>query len=413
MGQFDSYLRCTLGGTNFQLQDYSGGATPIVKEGVGRIGLEKRITGEGWIEATTAADFASRLLDAQDKFTVSGEDFRIYGLGDQVTFAITAAECVDGGPHAGFELLGQLDESQCYQKIRFTVSGKTANSGSGDGGASLYKERVDLPASGLRRLTRSGEINEPGAVAAFETSILPGFRAANPLPNYIVTHSYEYDQDQRKLKYTLISETAAKPLPASSGVNVTDGRAVRRFSRDEQGRVTVIYDFDLVLDSINYGPIWDLIRAQVTAKPELIIRESVDFESIRERRLRATFEILYGDGSDLLNWKQSFELSDGADTWRIVTHPGTDPILVKNAPSPRLLVQQGSATGVLAWPKAPKPLFPEAMVSEPRVSYEFGNNLERVTSWNYVMAAPDLSPLDVQAIELSPLNRPSQPAFVT
>lgn len=412
MGQFDSLLRCTLGGTHFQLEDYIASVDPIVRSGSGRVGLTKRVQGTGWIEATTAADFASRLDDAQSKLAISDEDFRVYGLNGTVEYQITAAECVDGGPHAGFELLGNLDESGCYRKIRFTVEGATAGTPNTGDGVSLYQERIDTAASGQRRVTRTGELNRANAVAYFDASILPPFRSNYPLPNYVVSFSREFDERQQRLKYTLTADALATPLPQASGVNVVDGVPNRSFSRDEQDRVTIRYDFDLILDSVNYQPVLDAIRSPVSTMG-LITRESASFDATKELRLRASFELLRGDGTDLLAWKQSFDITDPRDIWRIVTHPASQAFLVKAAPGMRVLVQQGTAVGAEQWPAPATPAYADSLVAEPIVRFEYGNNIERITTWTYMMAVDDLTPFDMTSTKLAPLLRPALPGFIT
>lgn len=97
MAAFDGQIRFSMGGANFQLRDWGMDRRAVYDQSGRRVGIDWRIRGTGWVEGTDANDFAAKLVAVRNAF-VSGQDFRVWGLGQVMEFELPAARCLRGGP---------------------------------------------------------------------------------------------------------------------------------------------------------------------------------------------------------------------------------------------------------------------------------------------------------------------------
>jgi hypothetical protein len=414
MGAYDNLLRCTVGGTSFQLEDYELRKSPIIKAGIGRTGIEVALQGVGWVESSDSpSDFATKVADAHGKLLVSGQDFSIHNF-DAKVFEVLAAHCADVGPHIGFEQLPGSEGNLLLYRFRFELSAiLTADFGGGTTAASLYEESIQTAADGLRRVTRRGEFSINGASAVFLNTIVPAFRLIYGVPQWVVSHEYETDAADRTLSYTITANELRSPLP-SADANVVDGDGRIFTERDEQSRLTTTWDFRLILSDGNYQPVIDAVRAEIAAKGA-IVRERVQVMRFARMELILIYEQLRsGENNNLLNWEATLEILNEQMIWEVPYVPGVsmDPEIIKvGTAGPVHLVQSGYAVGYRAWPKAPDPLFPDDLEAAASVKYSVANDFERVTAWNYQMVLKEVSAVALEGM-LRSMQRPSHPIFV-
>jgi hypothetical protein len=414
MGDFNAVSRCTLGGDAFQLEDYRLSESPVIREGTGRVRTVKRVTGTGWIDSADVAGHASVLAAARDSFGVSGQDFRIYEFEtEMVTFL--AAQCLDGGPHVAFEFLEQIGDNALRRRVSFTVDAVEGIPDFSFNPATpigQYTLRTETASDGLRRVTRSGQLDGAGGSAYFLTSVLPQFQAIYQPGMWVTTFSYETDALDKTLKYQIVAEELRSAFPTASGSTVKDGEAVERNSRDEQMRLIRTWDIDLLFDGPNVTAAINSIRQDIAAAGP-IMRESVTVTQHRQTRVRMTFEQLFGgDGNSLLNWQQSFTIEAAQPTYEVISYPGIDPVLVQKPKGVMRITQSGSATGAGVWIDPPQAIYPETFLEQPRLIITWINDFECSSTWTYVMAVVDPS-FKFNTLLLNKLGRPSQPGTIT
>lgn len=415
MSEFDQIFRCTLGGTDFQLEDLTWSESPRIKRGVGRFGTSVRVDGTGWMEAASASDFATKLGATAAAFRVSGEDFRVFGLGGNLYRELLAAQVNDGGPFVGFEELPGIGDSGAGLKrhYRFTVEAETGTDFGGDPVEPGFEERWETRADGLHVVTRSGQLEQSNVTQHFLGAILPAFRLTFPTPPWIVTHEYTVDEPNRVLSYRITATEHRAPLPnltvALAGVR--DGEGVYRKQRDEQLRLREIYEWDLLIKG-DWTFITDTLRSAITAAPPLgqgrvIIREQIDVTLFREVRLHAVFEVLSGaELNDLLDWNQSVAIDSGPAQEEL-NYLGAGPLLARGEERFIRVTQAGRAVGAGRWPIEAAPLVPAALVEQRPVQFNLLDVVQRETSWSYVMAVGSATIPSILAQNRRPIN----PAF--
>jgi hypothetical protein len=281
MGQLDQLLRCTLGGSAFQLADYSYKEDPRVEGGV-RQGSTITVEGRGWIQADTQSDLATALSAAAGSCRISGQDFEIIE-NNISTLKVLAATSVNGGPHVAFEIQEQSDDAALVKPFKFTVTADTL------GGLVLstggYTTETSTAADDLRVVTRTGQYTGVFAGSFFLNSILPVFISQYPYPQWIVVHDFTVDLSGTQLEYRITATEMLNPLPV--GAAVRDGEGTFRQERDDQMRLVSTYDFDLLIVG-DPQPILDQLR-QLAGDATEIVRETAEITLYRETRLRAGY----------------------------------------------------------------------------------------------------------------------------
>lgn len=415
---FSGLNACSVGGEAFQLDDFSYRQEPIIRFGA-TIGAKITGQGEGWVEADDPGSLAAALSIAAGSFTQAGIDFSVWGLGGQELLTIPAAECILGGPHISFELLGGKDEATLVRRFRFTVSADTA---SADG---IPRLATDTGPDNLKVVTWSGELfggsAGEGPVGEQYQQLLGIFTGQYAYPNWIVTQRFEMAATQDQANFNLVATQLAAPLPgAGGGATVVDGEGEEdTVNRDEQMRLTRIFTFDLVVVGDPQQVITQLrqlVQQQINAAAAngsvatntgTILREQTSVSLNRHVRVKATFESLEGgNGNPLLNWSATFRRTDDQDVWEQHSYPGITPVLVKVPAVFRKLYQTGSATGAGKWFMPPPPLYPSQLAEEPDINFQDINSVEKQTTWSYVMWVDDSTQLT-----LTKLARPTQPTF--
>jgi len=141
-----------------------------------------------------------------------------------------------------------------------------------------------VDAGGLATISRTGQIVGDCATAAF-LATLKTFAAEHPLPGWIVEFEYQASASTRagdRVDYKLFARQLATPLLSAAGFAVS-GSVASRAEPDElePGRVLTVADFDLEVAG-------DPIALAATLRPvsEAIVRESLKFTSIEQRRIR-------------------------------------------------------------------------------------------------------------------------------
>src|SRR4051812_33504709 len=97
---YSGILACTWGTSTIQLEGYKVQVQPAVQEGQGRTGTKVTVDLDGYVDGTSAADFADRVRALHDDLSASARDLIVTGVGGGLLLAVTTAQSLDGGPHA-------------------------------------------------------------------------------------------------------------------------------------------------------------------------------------------------------------------------------------------------------------------------------------------------------------------------
>ena len=253
MADTSPLLRCTYGAGAFVLDDYDLKVDAVVKAGVGRTGTKIQVKGNGFVDAADADTFAAKLAAVAEAFGYDGQSFEILGLAGRSEVLVLAPLCQDGGPHVGFEI--KSGAGPLYKRVSFTLDAVTGAKqpnqppNTPPSPVDSYKVKTATGPDGLRVVTRSGEINGTGLAAAFD-QVLSDFQDAYAPPDWVVKFEVEYPHDLNKAKATYTLTARSWPTrPADAGqTSAVEGEVTTRKERDEQHRLTTVYEFDLLLD---------------------------------------------------------------------------------------------------------------------------------------------------------------------
>ena len=372
-----------------QLESYSYAETPIVEDGLGRTLTAIKAEGTGFLDTVDETTLAAAIAAISAVTTVSGTPLTITGIGGVVQHQVLPPTCVDGGPHVGFDVLEQ-NSSVHHREIKFTLSAKTI----GSSALNVYKKRIVTLPDGRERVTQTGSLSGGNVQALFASIVLQPFLLGCPPGLFVTTTEVEYPAGGNgsssgvQCRYTLTAMELASQLPAGGiTVGAVDGTVVFRQDRDEQQRLLTTTEYDLQLSTTNWSEIYTIVRPTPTANAQ-IIRESCAFTSVRELRLRASFQVLSSaENAGLLNYRREITLTTG-DSFEEITYPGIAPIAVQKATIFPRLRDQGSATGIGAFPTAPDPLLDTD--EQPRViTLTDVSEAEKQTTWNYQQLVTD------------------------
>lgn len=409
---FVNFLSCSLGGSEFQLEDWAYRVEPILKEGL-RTGTKHTVEGEGWVEASSESTLASRMATAIASFIISGQNFIVYGLGGVKVLEILSAACSDGGPHITVEILKQKPGAALKKDFRFVL---TADQGGDSTDPSkvtnTYKVKTITRPDGLKVMTASGELVGKGTRAYFDATVVPFFNGLAPVPNVPVV---EFDANAAgdKASYRLEYSQLAAQLPIVAGATIVDGDLTTSTERDDQMRKLTTYAFDFLITG-DPMKVRDQIRASLPTTP---IRERFETTFHKEVRVRGEFQVLSDadgnflkDGQGLLNWEQELEVERGEEfPIEVETSPVLDPLLYQAEKVPTQVLQRGSAIGLGKFVKEPPMLFPGDIAQRPRITYKTISTFEYQTSWEYRFTFR--SPPSIDGALLAKLARPAAPEF--
>jgi hypothetical protein len=300
---------------------------------------------------------------------------------------LLASDCYDGGPHVGIEVLGK--EGGGFRRIRATVSGKAKLSTL----VSDYRLRTTTKVDGLHTIEQSGSIIEPVPGTYFPT-LLTAFQSAYNASNYIVTYEVgnPVGLQQRSggattaltdstCSYRISAVQLASPLPTGGSVTVVDGEVTLRTDRDEQQRLTTVYDYSLQL-KVTGSPSYGSLVTALTPSGS-IIKQKVDFSSIKAWKLNVSFTVLSSnDGDGLLEFAQTISVKTAATTYEQYTYAGISPIAVARPAVFARISQSGSMMGLGDFLAAPGPVI-AYHADQPEFTYVDVSNYEKRTEWKY------------------------------
>jgi hypothetical protein len=423
MGALDNLFQCSLGGSSFQLENYSYQETPIIVTNVGRTGSTISIKGTGWLQDADVATFSSDLIALPTGFRASGLAFNIYGIGGVLECQVTPQMCVEGGPH--FALTVENQSEALIKPISFEVTAKTFATFSSITQTG-YQESVTTKPDGNRVVQRDGVI-VGGNITVAEA--LAAFQQIYPPANWVISYKSSANNLGQNVSYSFTAVELDQTYPliggggGEGGTAIVDGECNSRTDRDEQYRVATVYDYDLLVVG-DYTAVVTAIRADAVASEKtanlgedetdsgeeaVVVRESVSVTTYKETRIKASFEFIRGgDGNQLLNWTQTIDLVDDDDAYTLQQYNGADAVLIKQSNTLPRVVQQGTATGLGVFPEAPDPIIEDAYLERPRITLVAVNQIECQTNWNYVLAATDDFDLNDYT---GNLVRPSKPTF--
>ena len=371
-----------------QLSSYSYAETPIVEEGLGRTGTAIKADGLGFIDTADETALAAAVAALSTVTTVSGTPLSITTLG-VVQHQVLPPACVEGGPHVGFEVLEE-NSSIHHREIKFSLNAKTI----GTGTLNVYKLRIVTLPDGRERAVQTGSLSGPNVQSIFVRLVLAAFYRLYPPGLFVTTSDVEYPAGGNgvssgvQCRYTLTAVELASQLPAGGvGEGIVDGTARVRAERDEQQRLITSYDYDLALSTANWSQIYTQLRPTASNNAQ-IVRESSSFTSVRELRLQASFQVLSSaENSGLLNYRRSVTLTQG-DTYEEIAYAGIKPIAIQKPTTFPRVRDEGSATGIGAFPQAPDALL-DVDEQPQSVTLTDVSEAEKQTTWNYQQMVTD------------------------
>jgi hypothetical protein len=387
-----------------QLEDYSLTTSPIVKDAQGRVGTTVTLEGEGYIENADATAFATALQTAASSFSFSGGTIEIIGLGGVTELLLAPVDFLNGGPHASFEILGKPD-SGLRRQVKFKATGENAPKNGGQPTELSYKVETSTRPDRLRQITRSGELAGAGISAYMEAVLKPLILATYPAGQWIPSYKLDrnFKDDRGTYSFTFIELRDA--LPAAGNSQVVDGELTMHVDRDEQMRKVTTKTADMVV-------IGDAIAIATSLRPRppaIVLRESLEYTSFKENRLRVSFTTLEGaNGNQLLDWGQSFTANYDNNPVAVESYPGTFADYYYKPRSGNLYTQAGRAVGAGKYPKEPDPVLP-LFSDKIEVTYKQLNQVEYETTWRYVLISDKF--IETTAIYLAQFERPSNPLF--
>lgn len=378
--------RCTLGGADFQLEDFTFEGRPVVNNGV-RTGTQVVLRGQGWLEAGDAAGLAAAITAAMGSCEVSGEDFEAFGPGSVSLLKLPAATCLNGGPHVAFKVEGGLQDAGLARHFSFELAAETIqiSGGGGDETTPAYGLTLETAPDGLRVVTWTGDITA-AAGDAYEqfTTLLEDFAKAYALPLWVVSHRFEQNVAGDRGRFTVRAVESAEPLPAAGSEDfAVDGTGSSRLARDEQMRMTLVLDYDLAFRG-------DVDKLVTILRPQEwpVLSETVERTRFPHPRVRASFVTLTGgNGNALMNWDARLDYTaPGVGIYEERRYSGLPPVLVLSEQSVGRLVFSGSLVGAGVYIDPPQPPAGLALLERPRRVWAEPNGIERRTEWSYVLA---------------------------
>jgi hypothetical protein len=408
MATFDSILKCSIGGTSFQLLDYSVKEEAQTKEGTGRTGTKVTIQGRGEIEASTTSAFGTAIGSTLAAMRPDGQDVIITGLDNVVEYALLAAQCLDGGPFVSVEIGEQMKEGAALVKpVKFTVNGSNV---SGSGGGTPTKDKYTVETitqpDGLRGITYNGEIHGDGGENYFRNTTLVRLLAQYPAGRWVFSYKFDKNDTDNSVSWSVRFIELVNPLPTSQFGWSVDGEVATRRDRDEQMRFVEETNIDLLVvgDPI---ALLAFIRRSIAG---VILKENFETTKHKEQRLRGSFTTLRGaNGNDLLNWEQTLETDKEDVPLKTIEYEIMPPVFVQIEKVSRH-VQRGSAIGAGRYPKEPDLIYDaKYLEGKRRVTFAPLNAVEKKREWSYTFvfrSPPALTP-DLMA----KLDRPAQPLF--
>lgn len=407
MAEFDSLYKCTLGGTGFQLREYGYKEVPIVEDGKGQTGVTLTVTGEGYVEADSAAAFSSALGSASNAFRVAHQSFQLYGLNGELEVTVLAGLCLDGGPFVTFEMMPQSSGSRLVKEFKFTLTAKQAKKSDSDNGdpTNVYKVKVVTGPDGLSQVTVSGELTGPGCADFFNVTVLPKFEHDYPLLYFVPTVTYEGNATDDSATYSLQYTELDEPLPDLILGKAVDGTATESIDVDEQMRKVRVISYDFVCEG-DPTLVRDFMRAALKATP---FKERYEITSYDHVRIHGELQLLLGaNGNALMNWERNLAATErSTNSFDAFEFPGGLPIFVKRPQHGFTYVDSGRAICAGQFMKRPDPLY-LTFGADDEYDYEQLNAVEFQTTWKYTY----LLDTPIENPSLGKLARPDSPVFL-
>lgn len=384
-------------GVSMQVVSVSYKESPMLENELGRAGTTVLCQGEGFIQTADQATLQAAIAALTNKTRVSGADFTILGIGGVVVHQVLAAQCLEGGPHIGFEI-PEDGGGPTLRRVKFDVQAKIIAIGI----LHSYKLKIATGPDGLITVTQTGAIVGVGSNLYFSGTVLGPFQTTYPSPRFVVNYDATFPAeavnsiDNLTTRYTMNAVQMAGLLPQDGGAKVVVGEVTQREDRDEQQRKTTVFEYDLTLSSGDWNALLTSLRPDPAANK--IIRESANYSSIRQSRLRASFTILSSaDGTTLLNYSRTVVITNPADNYEEFSYPGADPIAVLKPKTLPRLSDSGSATGLGVFPNKPAPLL-EDFAQPPVYRLVDVSNYEKQISWDVEQLATDGTAIEIATI---------------
>jgi hypothetical protein len=404
--EFQNLFLCSYGPADFQLTDYTVSESAEVKQGEGQLGTNAAVSGVGYVEGSSPADFAAKLAAVRAAFRAGGRPLFVYGLAGVLEYSLLPAASSDGGPHVqAFNFLPSGDEPALVKRFTFTVGCKVSDDEEDEDKRNKYTVRTQTRPDRLRVVIFEGEIRGTTSTAFFSDVVLPGFRAAYPATTWTLATDAVRNLTETRVEYSAAFTELASPLPPGpAGTEVIDGEVNFSLENDERGRQTIVAAWDLLL----VGDAFATAQKLRPTPPLVLLRERIDYTRIHEKRLRATFTTLGGtEGNALLEWEHTLDTQPEGQVRVPFEYAGLTPQFGGRAALYRA-VQRGRAVGLQAYIKEPAPLY-DAKFYEgpPRVVYRPVNRVECETTWEYQFV--NSVAFKVDAGVLKKLQRPELP----
>jgi hypothetical protein len=402
-----SLLTCTYGGAGFVLSEFEYDEEPIVGD-TGRTATKVKLLGKGFIDASDAGTFQTKLAALVAVMRIDGLNFSVTGLGSQTVLTVLGAQAMVGGPFVKFKLL--KGDGPLHQKIEFEINAHTIYTGI-SGPINSYKISTAVSVDQLDTVSQTGTITGAGAAGFFNSTVLPGFTGQYAWPNFITKFEFGVTVDGLTATYTMTAAQLVESLPGDGKDNgAVAGEATTGIDIDENGRKTTKLDARFTIEG-DPTAFHQLLRQKID-DPTTIFRESMSYTYIQHLEVTSSFTTITGsEGNLMVHWSQTVRWQKDEPTYEEMTFIGATAIAVQKPATLGRVTQSGSGTVIntMSFLKAPDPLCP-LMAEIPEREYQDINKGENQTTWNYQMFATDADGNAVK-IDLTALFRPTDLTF--
>lgn len=397
---FSDMMSCTIGTTALVLTGFSAHQEAVASAGKGRTGTKTSCKGEGYLEGTSAADFAAKLQAAYANLAASGQDVIVRGLSGAILWRMSAASFLDQGPHIKFDAQpGPTPLRMDFEWEAWGDNAQTDGSGGGNPQLNSFDLTIKTGPDGLRQVTQTGEVNYANGPALFLVQVLPAFQASYPPPTWWIESQYKTGGTAAasKLTYQATAHETYGPLPTAGAGVAVQGRWTIRTERDEQQRQTLVYDLDLTVAGDAAALVAD-IRQRLAGAVGLghqvpgagptqpIYRESVSIETIEANHITASFTVLRSaSGTPLMDFTESVSAEEGQLTsYEVKQYPGVDPVILQKPKGVQKVTQEGNATCQQVFIKPGPSIYGQARLEPDQVTFADVDAVQKRTTWRYV-----------------------------
>lgn len=382
MADFTTTFSCTVGGTAFQLTEYSKSAEGLFDAANNRVGTRVSFECKGEIAVSDATALAAALAAFQTSASGDNVDFSITGF-SVLKEQLLAADCIEG-PRVRFAYEG--DQGHNYQQVRFTVEGVRKVDPNSDGILSdLAKVSTRTNLEGLAVVVLSGQVQTVGGATLASTQALT--HNTTRQSGWQQTFAYDRDELDRVCTYQLTQTQLLAEYPTGGAENnrVVDGERTVSSAYDEHNRAMTRYSYSYVGP---YAETYVNDRHTALRAAGGLVRASISVTGHKTAQATGEFEVIAARGSGVLELEERISHARSAPSLREQRYPGTTPLIVDDSTPGWVYEQSGRAVGLRVYPAAPAYAFldgqgaPSNLASKETILNR-PNDQEFETSWRF------------------------------